>query len=159
MFSAGRQSGLRGSAGSPGGLSPPLPKPTRHRQPGIQEPGRALAGAIHHSQKRKKKKRNRSRKQQRGFLRKRKGKGAVRWSLTWWHLPLGLGGGCGVSARVSRTGADTMETFRLVPCTHTNMLETARTEMSLFLADARRDFLFAAVFCICGFPYGNAVSL
>lgn len=52
-----------------------------------------------------------------------------------------------------------METFRLVPCTHTNVPETARTERSLFLADAWRDFLFAAVFCICGFPYGNAFSL
>lgn len=52
-----------------------------------------------------------------------------------------------------------METFRLVPRTHMNMPETARTEKSLFLADACRDFLFAAVFCICGFPYGNAFSL
>lgn len=49
-----------------------------------------------------------------------------------------------------------METFRLVPRTDT---ETARTERSLLLADAHRDFLFAAVFCICGFPYGNAFSL
>lgn len=37
--------------------------------------------------------------------------------------------------------------------------EAAGAERSLLLAAARRDFLFAAVFRICGFPYGNAFSL
>lgn len=52
-----------------------------------------------------------------------------------------------------------METLSLAPHTHMSSLETARTERSLFLAEAWQDFLFAAVFCICSFPYGNAFSL
>lgn len=48
-----------------------------------------------------------------------------------------------------------MEKFRPVPHTHMSMSEAARTERSLFLADALRDFMFAAVFRICSFPYGN----
>jgi len=37
-----------------------------------------------------------------------------------------------------------METFRLVPRTHTNALETARTERSLFLADT---WIFCLLLC------------
>lgn len=48
-----------------------------------------------------------------------------------------------------------MERFRSVPCMHRSGSEAARTERSLFLADALRDFLFAAVFRICSFLYGN----
>lgn len=137
MFSDGRLSTLCGSTKSTGAL----PSAAKARD------AAARVTLIRKVVSQPKRKENHSREQQRGFP--RKVKDTVASPTEPWR---GLWSQCqGVRDR-----AGTMETFRLVPHTHTNMPETARTERSLFLADAWRDFLFAAAFSVCGFPYGNA---
>lgn len=137
--------GVQGARGD----CPPAAKPThRHPQPGPPQSGRAGAQGTRPSWKIPLK--PPKRKQQRGFLRKGKGKAAVRW----WHLLLGA-----AEAVPGWPGREVTQ------WKHSGSLLTPtpgdrRDRKELIPGCCGRDLPFAAaVFCVCSFPYGNASSL